>query len=363
MKNMDALTYAKLGANTIMKKFKPAELPPNHRFHYHQGVFLVGVERIYQITKDETYRCYIKEWVDFNIDEDGDAPNCVMTEFDDIQPAILLFDLYHTTKDERYKKVLDRLYDKIEKWPTNAKGGIWHKYQNKNQMWLDSMYMMGVITSMYAYEFGEEYLFEKVYTQMKLMKDNMTNPETGLMYHMWDDSKKEKHVDPKTGLVKVSWGRAIGWFAVAVAEILEYLPKNHHLRQEFIKAEQDILNALKQYQDKKTGLWYQVVDKADDERNWLETSCSALFTYAMAKSLRLGIIDESFQDSMMKGYHGVLSKTKVQDETLTVTGVCIGTGVGEPEYYYERDTVENDLHGMGAFLLMCTEIYKLENHI
>lgn len=359
MKN-EALSYAELGAKTIMNKFTPEELPPNHRFHYHQGVFLAGVEKIYQITKNEIYRDYIKAWVDFNIDENGDAPNCVITEFDDIQPAILLFDLYKTTQDERYKKVLDRLYDKIEKWPTNAKGGVWHKYHNKNQMWLDSMYMMGVIAAMYAREFDKPYMFEKVYTQMKLMKDNMTNHETGLMYHMWDDSKREKHVDQKTGLVKVSWGRAMGWFAVAVAEILEYLPENHHLRQEFITAERDILTALKKYQDVETGLWYQVVDRIDDTRNWLETSCSALFTYAIAKSLNLGIIDESFRAVMIRGYNGVLTKIRISDEKLTVTGVCIGTGVGELEYYYERDTVENDLHGMGAFLLMCAEVCKLD---
>lgn len=358
MADLDSLKYAQLGANTIMKKFTPQELPPNHRFHYHQGVFLAGVERVYQITKDERYRNYIKEWVDFNIDENGETPNCFITEFDDIQPGILLFDLYKTTGDKRYKTVLDRFKEQIEKWPTNAKGGVWHKYHNKNQMWLDSMYMMGLVTSMYAKYFDSPYLFEKVYTQMKLMKENMTNKETGLMYHMWDDSKQDKFVDKNDGLVKVSWGRAMGWFVVAIAEILEYLPTDHHLRPEFINAEIDVLNALKKYQDPKTGLWYQVVDKVDDARNWHETSCTALFTYAVAKSLRLGIVDSTFKDVLLRGYHGVLSKTNIHEDELNITGVCIGTGVGALEYYFERDTVENDLHGMGAFLLMCTEVYQ-----
>lgn len=357
---MNSLEYAKAGARTLMKKFKPAELPPSHRFHYHQGVFLAGLERLYKLTGDTQYRDYIKEWVDFNIDEDGNAPQCVITEFDDIQPGILLFNLYGETGDKRYKIMLERLYDAIEKWPTNAKGGIWHKYQNKNQMWLDSMYMMGVITAMCANFFDNEYLYGKLHTQMKLMRDNMTNPENGLMYHMWDDSGANPFVDKDTHCISVHWGRAMGWYVVALVEILELMPENCKYRQDFIDTEIKLLYELRKYQDKETGLWYQVLDMGADERNWLETSCSSLFVYAAAKAYRLGIIDESYMDMITSGYEGVLSKTTMNGDCLNVTGVCIGTGVEYLEYYFNRPTVENDLHGMGAFLLMSTEVYKIK---
>lgn len=355
---MNSLDYAKAGAKTLMDKFKPEELPPTHRFHYHQGVFLTGVERIYELTGDKKYRDYIRAWVDFNVDKDGNAPNCFLTEFDDMQPGMLLFNLYKETGEERYKILLDKIADSIESYPTNAKGGVWHKNFMKNQMWLDSMYMMGVVSSMYAKYCDRPYLFEKVYTQMALMRDYMTDENTGLMYHVWDDSKQCEFTDNESGLSSTFWGRAIGWYAAGVAEILEYLPENHPKRDEFIQAEINLLNAVKKFQDKETGLWYQVVDKTDDKRNWLETSCSALFVYAAAKSYRLGIIDDSFKDMILEGYRGVLSKTNLDGEHLNVTGVCIGTGVGTLEQYFERPTVENDLHGMGAFLLMSTEIYK-----
>lgn len=361
MKNKTALDYAKMGAAAIMDKFTPETLPPAGRFHYHQGVFLAGVEKLYNITGDEKYRNYIKEWVDLNIDSNGNSTTCYLTEFDDIQPGILLFDLYKTTGNERYKKMLDRMIRAIEMWPTNAKGGVWHKYYNPNQMWLDSMYMMGYFSSKYAAEFKHTYMFEKVYTQMKLMYENMRNPKTGLLYHMWDDSKAVPVTDRESGLIKHHWGRAIGWYVVALAEILELMPKEYHLRQEFADIEAELLTVLAKYQDKDSGLWYQLVDKADDQRNWQESSCSALFTYAMAKALRIGIIDESFKENIIKGYNGVLSMTEMRDGVFTLTGVCIGTGFGNgtEQFYFDRPVVENDLHGMGAFLLMCTEINKI----
>lgn len=355
---MTGLDYAKAGAGALMEKFRPEELPPTHRFHYHQGVFLEGMDRVYQLSGDAKYRDYIKAWVDYNIDENGEAPRCMITEFDDIQPGILLFDLYRDTQDERYKKVLQRFHDAIEQWPTNALGGVWHKYQNKNQMWLDSMYMMGVITAKCANFFEDDYLYEKLHTQMALMRDHMTNPETGLMYHMWDDSGKNEFVDPKTHCIPVHWGRAMGWYVVALLEILEGMPEDAPHRQEYIDTEIQYLDALRKYQDRETGLWYQVLDMGDDKRNWLETSCSALFTYAVTKAYRLGIVDESYLDMAQNGYKGVLSKTRMEDGCLYVGGVCIGTGVERLNFYFVRPTVENDLHGMGAFLLMATEVYR-----
>jgi unsaturated rhamnogalacturonyl hydrolase len=363
MKNKSALDYAKLGAAALMDKFTPEELPPVKRFHYHQGVFLAGVERVYRLTKDEKYYNYIKEWVDINIDQNGDSQTYASTVFDDIQPGILLFNLYHTTGDERYKIMMDRMNRNIEMWPTNAKGGFWHMKFRDNQMWLDTMYMMGVFAAMYAKEFDHPYMFEKIYTQAKLMYTYMLNPETGLLYHMWDDSKAEEAVDKETGLIKVSWGRAVGWYVVAIAEILEYLPEDHPLRTELTGFETKLLTALVKYQDKETGLWYQVLDMPGDPRNWTESSCTALFTYAMVKCLNLGIIDEEFRENAILGYKGAVSKTEIRDGALIMKDICIGTGFGEVEYYFDRPTSENDLHGVGAFLLMATEIYKMEEEL
>lgn len=358
MDNVTALSYAKMCADAVMEQYTPDTLPPADRFHYHQGVFLNGVEKIYHLSKEEKYRTYITEWVNKHIDEDGNCATADLTEFDDIQPGILLFNLYETTGYRKYKRMLDKMFDTVEKWPTNAYGGVWHKFRNKNQMWLDTMYMMGVFTAMYCHKFNKPYMFNKICTQVKLIRERMMNPETGLLYHMWDDEKQHEFVDKDTGLAKVHWGRAMSWYVVALSEFIEYAPKNSELYNLSVKIGCELLESLKKYQDRETGMWYQVLDKTDDPRNWLETSCTSLITYAAAKFYNNGIIGDDYKDMIISGYKGALSKTEINGDKLSVTGVCVGTGVGLEEYYLYRPTVSNDLHGAGAFTMMCTEVYK-----
>ena len=196
-----ALDYAKAGADTLIRKFSIEELPPKNRFHYHQGVFLSGVERVYLLSGEEKYGNYIKDWIDQHIDENGQLRyEGSIPQFDDMQPAILLFNLYEKTKDVRYKKILDKFAPMVEMWPTNAQGGFWHKYDRPNQMWLDGLYMIGPYSVMYAHYFNKPYFYETIYQQMNLMRKYMTDPKTGLLYHAWDDSKEMQWADKKTGL-------------------------------------------------------------------------------------------------------------------------------------------------------------------
>lgn len=356
---MNSLMYAKLGIETIMKKYAPGELPPSHRFHYHQGVFLTAVSRVYELTGEKKYYDYIKAWVDFHLKENGECPTCFTTEFDDMQPGLLLFDLYKTTNKEKYKILLDKIIKDAEAQPKNALGGVWHKMHMKNQMWLDCMYMMGVIVTRYAIEFDKPYLIKVVHRQMQLMYENMKNPATGLLYHAWDDSKEAEWADAVTGCSPEHWGRALGWYVVALAEIIEMLSESNEYRADFIRVEKELLDAVIKYRDNETGLWYQVIDKGDIEGNWLETSCSCLFTYAVSKAMRLGILEDVNKDFIKECYDGILTMTNVSGDKLGIKRVCIGTGVGDINYYFERPTVEDDLHGMGAFILMCSEVYKV----
>ena len=117
-----------------------------------------------------------------------------------------------------------------------------------------------------------------------------------------------------------------------------------------------LLCALVDFQDKESGMWYQVVDKGDREENWLESSCSSLFTAALYKAMRKGYIDRSFLEFAEKGFEGTLSVVKFDEDGNELVGeICIGTSVSEYQTYIERPRSVNDLHGMGAFLLMCAE--------
>ena len=354
----NALDYARIGADTMIRKFSVGELPPKNRFHYHQGVFLSGMERIYLLSGDRKYYNYIKDWMDYYIDESGKIRfDDNERQFDDMQPAIMLFNLYKETNDGRYKKVLDNFTPMVEMWPTNAQGGFWHKYFRPNQMWLDTLYMIGPYSVMYAHYFDRPYLYEKIYRQMNLMRRNMTDPKTGLLYHAWDDSKVIDWCNKETGLSREFWGRAIGWYAVAIMDMLDYFPLNHPRRHEFISAGLDINNALVRFQDEQSGLWYQVVDKGDHAGNWLETSCSSLYTYAIAKAMKKGFLHKSYAKYIHRSYEAIIKSLAFNGEDLNISNICVGTGVGDYEFYIKRPTVANDLHGMGAFLLMCCEYY------
>lgn len=350
------IDYARMGADTLMRKWTPETLPPAPRFHYHQGVFLSGMDHLYQHTHEAKYRQYIQAYMDLYIDASGDIQHCDLGRFDDMQPGILLFDLYRETGDARYKRVMDCFAETAARWPTNAPGGFWHKEEHPNQMWLDGLYMIGPFLARYARDFDRPYLLDKAWRQMELMRAHITDPQTGLLYHAWDDSKVQPWADAVTGLSAEFWGRAIGWYAVAVQDILDFIPGEHPARTRFLEAGQVVCESLARYQGAEDGRWYQVVNRGDDPRNWHENSCSCLFAYAMHKGSRLGRLDARYAENAQRGYDGVVRSLRFDGDDLILSDICVGTNVGDYQFYLDRPTVENDLHGMGAFLLMCTEM-------
>lgn len=351
-----ALDYAILACDTMIKKFAPQDLPPV-KFHYHQGVFLSGMQHTWHLTGDTKYYNYIKDWVDSVTTKSGEIIKYKPDELDDMQPGILLFELYEKTGDERYKKVLETIAELLKNWTCNPYGGFWHK-GIRNQMWMDGMYMGGPIMTELAKKFGYEEFYDTVHLQMTLMRDHARDPKTGLFYHAWDPYKEAEWADKETGCSAHFWGRAMGWYAVAMFEIAELMPADHPKRQDFIDTGIQLINDLLKYQDADTGLWYQVVDKGDQPDNWTEVSCSCLYNYALCKAINMGYLGQEYHKYAQKAYQGVID-TLGYDENggIQVQKVCIGTGINDYEGYINRPTSTNDLHGMGAFLLMCCEYH------
>lgn len=353
----EPLYYARASVDTLMRKFTAGDLPPKGHFHYHQGVFLSGVYKTYQACGKESYFQYIKDWVDSCIDENGRPYDYDEGQLDDLQPGILLFPLYERTKDARYKNLLDAIMPVIRNFPRNAAGGFWHKKWYPNQMWLDGLYMAGPICAEYGKRFDAPEYFDLVTEQALLMEKHTIDKKTGLLYHAWDCSKEERWADPVTGLSPEFWGRSIGWVPVAVLDDLDFIPKEHPGYSELQRMVRDLLTAVCRFQSEE-GRWYQVVDKGNEPDNWLETSCSCLFVAAVCKAVRAGILDKKYLSCARKGYEGVINSLKWAGEDLLVGGVCVGTGVGDYEHYINRPTSVNDLHGVGAFLIMCAEMQK-----
>lgn len=356
--NMDPLFYAKEACDTLMRMYHGADLPPKGHFHYHQGVFLSGVYQTYLLTKEETYFEYMKTWVDSIISEDGTIGKYDSGQLDDIQPGILLFPLWKRTHDIRYQKALDRLMQDIECFPRNEEGGFWHKAHLPGQMWLDGLYMGGPICSEYADCFDKPEYLELAVQQILLMREHTIDSKTGLWYHAWEGSGQVSWADPETGLSPEFWGRSIGWVPVAVLDVMEYMPESHPQYKNLCKLVKELLEAVCRFQSEE-GRWYQVVDKGGQEGNWLENSCSSLFVAAICKAIKKGILDPAYVKNATKGYEGVIKDLHWKGEDLLIGNVCIGTGVGDYKHYCDRPVCTNDLHGVGAFLLMCTQMYRL----
>lgn len=223
--------------------------------------------------------------------------------------------------------------------------------------------MASPIMAMYAAEFDKPEFFDMAARQILTMYETMKD-ERGLLHHGYDCTGKAEWADAVTGYSQEVWGRAIGWFVVAIAEILEYLPKEHKDYATIVKVEQDILSVVCKYQYD-SGRWFQVLDKVDDSRNWLENSATCLITMALAKAVRMGILPNSYVAHIEKGVDGVLDTVKEVDGKLVLPEICTGTCIesGTMEHYYNRPKIENDMHGTGTFLMMLAEVGRLKKGI
>lgn len=355
---MRPIEYAKASIETMMRTYEAAKLPPQGRFHYHQGVFLSGVYKTYELCGEEKYAQYVKDWVDSVITPQGDIKSADMGQFDDMQPGILLYPLYQRTGDGKYKKVLDHLMNAIDTYPTTPEGGYFHKAWCPQEMWLDGLYMEGPLRAQYGAEFNRPEYFNEVIFQALTMQKHTKDAKTGLMYHAWSYDKKAEWADPETGCSPEFWGRAIGWVPVALLDELDFIPLKHSGRKELEEMAVDLLKCLVVFQSEE-GRWYQVVDKGADPGNWLENSCSCLYVAALCKAVRKGLLDRGYLKYARKGYEAVINSLTWKGIDLLVGDVCIGTGVGDYDHYIHRPVSTNDLHGVGAFLLMCEEMEQV----
>ncbi|WP_270816238.1 glycoside hydrolase family 88/105 protein [Hungatella effluvii] len=356
----NALWYGKRACDTMMRKYEAAKLPPVDRFHYHQGVFLSGMNKIYNLSKDEAYFNYMKSWVDSQIDEMGNIKNYDDGQLDDMQSGILLYPLMDKTGDPRYKFALDRIVPKIYDFPKTKEGGFWHMRTLPHQMWLDGLYMGGPICAEYGYRYNKPEYTELVIKQILLMILKTRDSRTGLLYHAWDESRSENWANKETGCSPEFWGRSVGWVPVAILDDLDFISRDTPEYDKICQSLCALLDAVCKVQSIE-GRWYQVLDKGGEEGNWLETSCSCLFVAALCKAIRKGILNSEYMRFAEKGYEAVINSLEWDRDDILIGNVCIGTGVGDYRHYCDRPVIVNDLHGMGAFLIMCAE-YCLVNY-
>src|SRR5678809_556428 len=310
---------------------------------------------------------YVKRNIDRFAQPDGTIVGYKTDDFnlDQIAEGRLLFPLFATTRDARYRIAAQHLRDQLSKQPRTPEGGFWHKGVYPQQMWLDGLYMAEPFYAEYARNFSDPSAFDDVAKQFLLVERHTRDPRTGLMYHGWDAARAQKWADPKTGLSKSFWGRAMGWYMLGAVDALDYIPRNHRDRTALIKTIKQAAEAAAKVQDPQSGLWWQVLDQPHRKGNYLEASASSMFVYALAKAARLGYIDDKYRAVATRGFDGLLKslvKTN-SDGTVSLTNICQVAGLGGAlrkdgsyrdgtfEYYVSEPVVADDYKGVGPFIM------------
>ncbi len=341
--------------------------PLSARWHYEYGLMLKSLEHVWRKTGDEQYWRYILKTMNQFVDARGNIRSYRINEYnlDQINPGKLLFPLYHVTGDERYKKAIYHLREQLQGQPRTKEGGFWHKEIYPYQMWLDGIYMASPFYVEFARTFNEPAIFDDAAFQIMTIAKHTRDAKTGLYYHGWDESKQQRWANPETGCSPQFWGRAIGWFAMSLVDVLDHFPQDHPRQNDIVAILQDVIEAVARVQEPRSGLWYQVLDQGERKGNYLEASGSCMFVYAIAKAIRQGHIDGKYMDVARRGYDGVLQHL-IQVNALgqvNLEKICVSAGLGgipyrdgSYEYYIGEKIVPNDLKGVGAFILAAVEM-------
>ncbi|KAA9339901.1 glycoside hydrolase family 88 protein [Hymenobacter busanensis] len=339
------------------------------RWDYEQGLMLKALERVWQRTGDPKYFTYIQKDLDQFVREDGSIRTYKLEDYnlDNLTTGHALLTLAQTSvpKQEKYVKAAQYLRKQLDGQPRTKEGGFWHKKVYPNQMWLDGLYMAEPFYAEYSQAFNQPASFDDVAKQFALIEKHLVDPKTGLMYHGYDESKEQKWANKTTGQSPNFWDRGMGWYAMALVDVLDYFPQNHPQRQQLVKDVQRLAPVLAKYQDAKTGTWSLVVDQAGRKGNYAEASGSSMFVYMLAKGVRLGYLDKKFGAVAQKGYDGLLKQfvATEADGGLAFNGtVSVGGLGGNPyrdgsfEYYISEPLRKNDLKGVGPFILASLEM-------
>jgi unsaturated rhamnogalacturonyl hydrolase len=338
-------------------------------WNYDHGLQVMAIQKAGEATGESRYLRFVSDWIDHFVQADGSIRTYRREEYnvDLVNSGKLLYGAYERTGEERYRKAIELLRDQMRTHPRNNANGFWHKRIYPYQMWLDGIYMAGPFLAEYACRFGEAATYEDVLHQIILIEQRTRDEKTGLLYHAWDESKQQRWCDPITGRSHYFWGRAIGWYVMALVDVLDFLPREQAHRQDLIAILEQTAAALLKVQDEATGLWYQVLDLPERKGNYLEASASAMFVYAFAKAVRKGYLARDYLLYARRGYLGLLQTlVKVDSQgLLTLENVCGGAGLGgEPyrdgsfEYYVTEKIIPNDPKGVGPFILAALEMER-----
>ncbi|HIT42720.1 MAG TPA: glycoside hydrolase family 88 protein [Candidatus Caccovicinus merdipullorum] len=336
-------------------------------WNYMDGCMIKAIIELYHITKNEKYLQFADDFIDYFVNDDGSIQSYDPKEYnlDNVNAGKTLFDLYQLTGKEKYRKAIDTVYSQLQGQPRTSTGNFWHKMIYPNQIWLDGLYMAQPFYMQYEVTYNDCKNCADSFNQFENVYNLMRDTRNGLYYHAYDDSRQMFWCDKVTGLSSNFWLRALGWYAMALIDTMEIMPESLSKEKARLNAiYKELIDSMLPYQDEETGMWYQVVNRGGIKPNYLETSGSAIFAYAIMKSVRLGFLDESYFQYGEKAFSGIC-RTYLSEENgeLQLGGICLVAGLGNKEmregtfdYYMREPIVKNEAKGVAPLILAYIEI-------
>ena len=345
------------------------------KWDYTAGLFTLSLLKLNQEIPNRATIAFVTNAIGSFISSDGTIEGYRPAEYqlDAMNPGKTVIALYQLTGEERYAKAAALLAKQFATQPRTPDGGFWHKARYTNQMWLDGLYMGAPFYAEYTKVFGGPATnYDDVARQFALVKEHLYDPKTGLYFHGWDAKKVQPWANPISGTSSNFWGRAVGWYAMALVDTLDYLPADHPARQPMVEQLRSLAKALVKFQDSTSGVWWQVMDQGGRKGNYREATASTMFVYALAKGVNEGELSRDYVPAILKGYRGVLNEfVRTNDsgalsliQCCQVAGLGVASTQGTPRdgsfgYYVSEPVVENDLKGIGPFILAGIEVQKL----
>ena len=366
-------SYAQDMATTAMTLWKDSFILANDKapkWRYDQQVFLKGIQGIWEKTGEGKWFNYIQKSMDYFVADDGSIKGYTASEYniDNINNGKILLLLYKVTLKEKYRKAVENLRAQMRTHPRTSEGSFWHKKIYPSQVWLDGLYMAQPFLAEYAKLFGESSSYDDITKQFAAIERHAMDAKTGLLYHGWDESKGQQWANKTTGLSPNVWARALGWYGMAMVDVLDFFPEGYSGRDTLIRILNRFAKAVVNVQDAKSGVWYDLPTMPNEPKNYLEASASSMFVYTLAKAVRKGYIANSYLANAKRGYAGMIKEfIKVENGQTNLYGTVGGSGLGgnpyrdgSVAYYLGEAKVVNDPKGIGAFINAANEMEALD---
>ncbi len=345
-----------------------------HRWHYIESCILKAYLDSYELTGDEREYQFAKDFIDRLYNDKGEIEQ-IDTQYyniDQIRMANVLFTLFNREGDLKYKKVLDTLYTQLQTYPRTKSGNFWHKTNYENQIWLDGLYMGQPFYVRYIKEFQDEKDFSDTIEQFKNVRKYLFDDQTNLYVHAYDESRSMFWCNKETGHSPHVWSRAVGWYAMALVDVLELLEGEDVDSDELKILLKETIDGMLPYQQP-NGMWYQVVEHPGEKGNYLETSGTTMMAYALLKAVRLEYLSKDYEKYGVAAFNGTAETyMREEDGEVYLGGICRSAGLGKhPELgrirdgsydYYVRGekVVDNNGHGVAPLLMAYNEINRLK---